>query len=251
MLAVQKVNINVSLLFSGFNWWVHILQQFCSFFMRVKKINGRSENKNLFGLLTCTLLIKYATILINPGNVLSVTGTVKQPQRVRKLKTFIYVSATKRWILTERFIFNFLLVKLKGGLKLGVDRMEHECAGLGTCGKADLHGPLTMAEYFELGQRHLVGNAHRVRSLIPLVPDISHSVTDCNNKPVRNVQFFRLFLSNIFFLIFGCHTTHRSQPRFLETHTVGGKQGQRKLCSWSVVQVFIETWINEQVHLVK
>lgn len=236
MLAVQKVNINVSLLFSGFNWWVHILQQFCSFFMRVKKINGRSENKNLFGLLTCTLLIKYATILINPGNVLSVTGTVKQPQRVRKLKTFIYVSATKRWILTERFIFNFLLVKLKGGLKLGVDRMEHECAGLGTCGKADLHGPLTMAEYFELGQRHLVGNAHRVRSLIPLVPDISHSVTDCNNKPVRNVQFFRLFLSNIFFF-WSLDVTPRTaaNPVFWK-HTQWGENKDNENCAvgqWS------------------
>lgn len=56
--------------------------------------------------------------------------------------------------------------------------------GVGTCGERDLHGPLSVPQNLKLRQRDLVGDSHRVGPLVPLIPDISHRVTDCNHKPV-------------------------------------------------------------------
>lgn len=56
--------------------------------------------------------------------------------------------------------------------------------GSGTCGKADLHGPLPVPEHLKLGKRYLVGHPYRIRALIPFIADIPHGVTDCNHKPV-------------------------------------------------------------------
>ncbi len=35
-----------------------------------------------------------------------------------------------------------------------------------------------MAEHFELGQRHVAGDLDRVETVVPLVADITHGVTD-------------------------------------------------------------------------
>lgn len=47
-----------------------------------------------------------------------------------------------------------------------------------TGSKTNLHGTLTMTEDLELRQGDLVADADAVRSLIPLVPDVSHSISD-------------------------------------------------------------------------
>lgn len=58
-----------------------------------------------------------------------------------------------------------------------------------TCCKADLHSPLSVPKHLKLGKRHLVGHPHRIRALVPFIPDISHGVTDCNHKPVPAADF--------------------------------------------------------------
>ena len=47
-----------------------------------------------------------------------------------------------------------------------------------TCCEANFHGPLSMAQHLELGERHLVRHANRVRALVPLITDVSHSITN-------------------------------------------------------------------------
>lgn len=59
---------------------------------------------------------------------------------------------------------------------------------LGTCSKADLHGPLPVAKYFKLGKRYFIGYPYRVGALVPFISDIPHGVTDCNHKPVPTAK---------------------------------------------------------------
>lgn len=47
-----------------------------------------------------------------------------------------------------------------------------------TCGEANLHGSLTVAQNLKLGQRHFVGNADRVGPLIPLIANVPHGITN-------------------------------------------------------------------------
>lgn len=45
-----------------------------------------------------------------------------------------------------------------------------------------------MSEHFKLRQGHFVGHAHRVWSLIPLISDVSHRITNWgNHKHTSNV----------------------------------------------------------------
>lgn len=41
-----------------------------------------------------------------------------------------------------------------------------------------------MSKHLKLGQRNLAGDPHRIGTLVPLISDVSHGVTDCNHKPV-------------------------------------------------------------------
>lgn len=64
-----------------------------------------------------------------------------------------------------------------------------------TRGQTDFHRPLTMPEHLELRQRHFVRHAHRVWSLVPFVPDVSHRVT--NWKPLE-INWWCVVIWNIF-----------------------------------------------------
>lgn len=60
-----------------------------------------------------------------------------------------------------------------------------------TCGQANFHSSLPMSQHFKLRQGHFVGDAHRVRSLVPLIPDVSHRITNWVNdkKRKKNTPF--------------------------------------------------------------
>lgn len=58
-----------------------------------------------------------------------------------------------------------------------------------TCCKAYFHSSLPMSQHFKLRQRHFVGDAHRVWSLIPLIPDVSHCITNwINHKHTSDIK---------------------------------------------------------------
>lgn len=58
--------------------------------------------------------------------------------------------------------------------------MVRPCRSL-TCRQVNFGGPLPVPEDSELRQLHLVANADRFKTAVPLVPDIAHRVTDCEN----------------------------------------------------------------------
>lgn len=57
-----------------------------------------------------------------------------------------------------------------------------------TCCEANLHVPLSVAQYLELGQRHLVRHADRVGALVPFITDVSHSITNYERNKEGFVQ---------------------------------------------------------------
>lgn len=68
-----------------------------------------------------------------------------------------------------------------------------------TCCKANFHSSLPMSQHFKLRQGHFVGDAHRVWSLIPLIPDVPHRITNWgNHKHTSNVlvSVFRAYVQD-------------------------------------------------------
>lgn len=62
-----------------------------------------------------------------------------------------------------------------------------------TCCQANFHSSLPMSQHFKLRQGHFVGHAHRVRSLIPLIPDVSHRITNWGNHKCTPLTFRPVF----------------------------------------------------------
>lgn len=52
---------------------------------------------------------------------------------------------------------------------------------LSTCRQVNFGGLLSVPENAEVRQLHLVANPDRFNTTFPLVPDIAHRVTDCEN----------------------------------------------------------------------
>lgn len=102
----------------------------------------------------------------------------------------------------------------------------------GTCGEADLHGPLPVPQNLKLGQRHLVGHPHRVGPFVPLIPDISHGVPDCNHKPVAHCSAARTHCSLQ-------PEPHAQTQQQHNQRSVGGEQREFSGTAWAVHYLLI------------
>lgn len=62
-----------------------------------------------------------------------------------------------------------------------------------TCCQANFHSSLPMSQNFKLRQGHFVGYTNWVWSLIPLIPDVSHRITNWGNHKYTPLTFRPVF----------------------------------------------------------
>lgn len=66
-----------------------------------------------------------------------------------------------------------------------------------TCCETDFHSSLTMPQYFKLREGHFTRYSNGIRTLIPFIADISHCISDFNNRNSSLNSWKMLDLQNI------------------------------------------------------